>query len=291
MRQQRGGFSLGGVNETGPGVKNLIIANTIVFILTFTAMASGDRTIYDYFALQVEGLLDGAVYQLLTYQFLHGGLLHILVNMFVLWMFGRRLEDRWGTYEFVQFYLLCGVGGGLAIMTMQFFAGAGLPVVGASGAVLGIIGAHAVLWPDEEIVFLLFFIIPVPMTMKLFAVIMGAFSLLAGLFETATSIAHMAHLGGMLTGVAYAYYGDPGQQLFAGDRWIPSFSLGGSAPPEQRDREEVTHREISERIRELRNKADALLGEINNNQQNEHPKKRKKLREISRAIEKLKNMR
>lgn len=290
QRHRQASFGFGGA-ETRSGVYNLLLLNGLIFLITFGSLASGNRFFFEYFALKVNDLLNGAVYQLITYQFLHAGLLHILVNMFVLWMFGRRLEKHWGTYEFVRFYLLCGIGGGLAITAMQVVAGMGLPVVGASGAVLGIIGAHAVLWPDEEIVFLLFFIIPVPMTMKLFATIMGVFSLLAGLFQASSSIAHMAHLGGLITGILYTYYGSPDKQLVAAESWVPSLGLETKTPPEECSRDELTHREISERIQELRKKTDTLLDEINNNPTNEHPEKRAELREISRAIEKLKAMR
>ena len=154
-------------------------------------------------------------WQLVTYMFVHGGLLHILFNMFALWMFGVEIEERWGSRQFATYYLLCGIGGGvlqialplvLNILAVQRGGGIGsnffpLPVVGASGAVYGVLLAFGFLFPDRLIYIPLLFI-PIGIPARMLVVLYAVISIVGGM-SGGSGVAHFAHLGGMLVGYIY----------------------------------------------------------------------------------------
>ena len=144
------------------------------------------------------------VWQLVTYMFLHGGVFHILFNMLALWMFGAELERIWGTRYFLKFYFVTGIGAG--VLTVLFSM---LPfgfayqvqhsiIIGASGAIYGLLLAYAMYFPDRPIY--MYFVFPIPA--KIFVAIMGGIALLSSLSE-ASGVANATHLGGLL--VAYLY--------------------------------------------------------------------------------------
>jgi membrane associated rhomboid family serine protease len=147
---------------------------------------------------------DLEIWRLVTYMFLHGGLFHLLFNMLVLWMFGTELERIWGTQYFVKFYFVTGVGAGM--LTVLF---ALLPlgvaqevhqsvVVGASGAIYGLLLAYALYFPDRPILLMALFPIPA----KYFVMIIGAISLYSS-FGSTGGVAHATHLGGLVVGYLY----------------------------------------------------------------------------------------
>lgn len=190
----------------------LVIANVAVFILQ-TALAQFSHTLADYYftylPLSLEGLKHGFVWQLVTYQFMHGGFLHLLFNCFAIYVFGRDVEDALGRKSFLALYFASGVMGGLVqtaagLLPIDRFAG---PVVGASAAALGLVAAFAMLFPDR--ILLLFFIIP--MRARFLLWLSAAFAVY-GVFApppadpSAVHIADAAHLGGMLTGVLFIRY-------------------------------------------------------------------------------------
>ena len=143
-------------------------------------------------------------WQLISYAFLHGDFFHILVNMFVLWMFGVQIENLWGSRRFAFYYFFCVIGAGLFHLAVGVLApGGGSPVVGASGGVLGILVAFGRTYPNQMIMLL---IPPVPIKAKYLVVIIGAVSLLAGMTGAAGGIAHFAHLGGMVFGFGLLLY-------------------------------------------------------------------------------------
>ena len=154
------------------------------------------------------------LWQFVTYAFLHDPLnpMHVGINMLMLWMFGRELAARWRTGPFMQFYLVCAVGAGLChVLAMavlpspvdQFGRVLGhAPVVGASGAVLGLLAAYGVLFPDRTLLF--FFLIP--MKAK-YAVLIAAGIELLSAWNPNHGVANFAHLGGMLTAYLYLKQG------------------------------------------------------------------------------------
>ena len=145
MYQNRG-FGLGGT--LSPAIKNIIYANVILFVVSQFSFSFGQFLINN-FALTFDGIFSQfKIWQLVTYMFLHGGFLHILFNMFFLWMFGTELEYEWGTTEFVKYYFITGIGG--AVFNLVF-ATSNIPTLGASAAVYGVMLAFALKDPDRPV--------------------------------------------------------------------------------------------------------------------------------------------
>jgi rhomboid family protein len=196
-----------------PGVKLLLIANFAVFI--FEALLyhfSGLSAYVDlvkWFGLVPAGVVPlFRIWQPFTYLFLHdvNSIWHILMNMFMLWMFGRELELVWGRNRFLQYYFLTGVGAGIInvlVKTLPALFGHGfsyVPTIGASGAIFGILMACAILFPDRRVYLLPF---PVAMSMRTVVIIMTALTFLGTFGLGADNISHLCHLGGMLVGYLY----------------------------------------------------------------------------------------
>jgi membrane associated rhomboid family serine protease len=129
--------------------------------------------------------------------FLHGGFFHLAINMYILWMFGRELEYLWGTKEFYKYYFICGIGA--ALVYSLFNMNSLTPVVGASGAVFGILLAFGVTFPRTK---LIMFPLLIPIDAKYAVWIFGAIEFLY-LFEGGGNVAHLAHLGGLAVGYIY----------------------------------------------------------------------------------------
>ncbi|MBR6759978.1 MAG: rhomboid family intramembrane serine protease [Alistipes sp.] len=194
---------------TPPVVKNLIIANCVALLAT-ELLPFGDLII-EYFALFNAESPFFRSYQVFTYMFLHGGVSHLFFNMFALWMFGRTLEYRLGSSRFLTYYLICGIGAALLQLGVGYAeyhhalaAGSvsamrllGIPTVGASGAVFGLLLAFGVLYPNQ-IVALIF--PPITLKAKWFVVLYGVLELLLGISGAQSGVAHFAHLGGMIWG-------------------------------------------------------------------------------------------
>lgn len=190
-----------------PFVKALILINVVAFVAGLLRVLP----LIHWLALWPYGLFtpaafpDGAPvfwpWQVVTYAFLHGSLLHLFLNMYALWLFGVRLERHWGQRKFGLFYFSCVVGAALTQLLVSeitlLHGGEVYPVIGASGGVFGLLLAFAVLFPEAE---LLLLFPPVPIKAKWLVVGYGAIELLAGVTGTAEGVAHFAHLGGMLTG-------------------------------------------------------------------------------------------
>lgn len=201
---------------TPPVVKNLIIANCVMLLATTLLPFRND--IIGHLALfNPESPLFHS-YQIFTYMFLHGGVSHLFFNMFALWMFGRTLEYELGSPRFLTYYLVCGMGAALlqmgvgyleyshAVSTIGLSAGFDLlriPTVGASGAVFGLLLAFGVLHPNQ-VIMLIF--PPVAMKAKWFVVAYGVIELFFGLSGYQQGVAHFAHIGGMLWGLALLYW-------------------------------------------------------------------------------------
>lgn len=188
--------------RTPPVVKNLIIANTLIFLATWLLQATiiANR----FFALHWFGSPLFHSYQYITYMFLHGGFGHLFFNMFALWMFGRTLEYELGSRRFIIYYLVCGVGAALIQMLVAWLTGKlGIELIGASGAVMGVLLAFGVMHPNEV---LIIFPIPVPVKAKWFVIGYAALELFYGATGRAAGIAHFAHVGGMLWGYLLLLY-------------------------------------------------------------------------------------
>ena len=188
--------------QTPPVVLNLIIINVLIFMATALLPKAGN-TIMEYCALSL-GTPFFHVYQFITYMFLHVNFEHIFFNMFALWMFGRTLEYELGSQRFLTFYMVCGGGAALIqYLTALAFGELPLLLVGASGAVMGLLLAFGVMHPNAVIMLL---IPPIPMKAKWFVVVYGVIELFFGISGRMDGVAHFAHVGGMLWGFLLLYY-------------------------------------------------------------------------------------
>lgn len=175
----------------------LLVANGLVF-LAQNVIGAG---LLEQFALwPLAGAAPFEPWQLVSYAFLHGSVLHLFFNMFALWMFGSELERWWGPGKFAFYYFVCVVGAALIQLLVSTLAarhGEIYPAIGASGGVFGLLLAYGLMFP-ERMLLLLF--PPIPIKAKWLVIGYGAIELFAGVTGTATGVAHFAHLGGMLFG-------------------------------------------------------------------------------------------
>ena len=146
----------------------LLVVNVVAFILQNVLYRFSSFPVDGWFALSVGGLQHGFVWQLLTYQFMHGGLLHLLLNCWAIYVFGREVEETLGRKSFLTLYFTSGVIGGLfqALAGVLLGGAFAAPVVGASAGAFGLVAAYATLYPERPLMLLLFFIIPVSMRAK-----------------------------------------------------------------------------------------------------------------------------
>ena len=185
--------------QTPPVVKNLIIINLLVFMATML-LPVGPQ-IECWCALWVRMPLF-RTYQFVTYMFLHANLEHLFFNMFALWMFGRTLEYELGPKRFLVYYMICGVGAALIQAGIAWAMHEPMTLVGASGAVMGLLLAFGVLHPNA-VIMLIF--PPIPMKAKWFVIIYGVIELFLG-WRGGGNVAHFAHVGGMLWGLLLLYW-------------------------------------------------------------------------------------
>lgn len=195
-----------------PAVQWLLLINGAVFLTEQFYF----EPLVAWFALWPQGLLETQAlapgvprfwpWQLVTYGFLHGGFLHLALNMYALWLFGIRLEYLWGSRRFAVYYLACVVGAALAQMAVSEISlaqgGEAYPVLGASGGVFGVLLAFGLTFPEVRLVLLF---PPIPIKAKWVVLIYGVVELAAGVTGTLEGVAHFAHLGGMLTGAILLY--------------------------------------------------------------------------------------
>lgn len=194
-------------SEYRPGLSMttiLLIANGICFLLQQILEGVTHGRFLEWFALSVDGLQHWRLYQLITFQFLHANLWHLLGNLLGLYFFGRAMEEMLGSRGMLKLYLISGTVGGLVQTALGFafpnhFGGA---VLGASAGVFGLVAAFAVSRPDQPITLLLFFILPVTFPAKLILAFAAA-TAIWGILAPTSMIAHAAHLGGMLAGIIY----------------------------------------------------------------------------------------
>ena len=203
----------------------LLIVNAAVFLVQLAAANSSNGAEIEgrYFALSLAGLKHGFVWQLLTFQFMHAGWMHIIFNSLAIYFFGRPVEDALGRRHFLTLYLAAGTIGGLVQMLFAWllpsFDGA---VVGASAGASGLVAAFAILHWEERFTLLIYFI-PVTMTGKTLLAVSLALAFL-GILTPNSGIANAAHLGGILTGGYYV-------RLFIQGQWLGRrFSSRRAAP-------------------------------------------------------------
>ena len=181
----------------------LVGLNVLIFLFSLLLTPMGQIRFDGIFGLSMRGVSEGMIWQFVTHQFLHGSLLHLLVNMFGLWFAGRVLENLLGGWKFLLFYLTCGIIGGI----FQLVIAPGPILIGASGAVCGVVAAFSALYPEMQITALLFFVLPIRMRAKWLGRIIVAVSVLLILTGLMGNVGNAAHLGGALAGYAFVWLG------------------------------------------------------------------------------------
>ncbi len=181
-----------------PTIKALLAANITMHVVQLLLRSPARMALLDTLGLVPALALPKLhLWQFVTYMFLHGGFWHLAFNMFALWMFGSDIEALWGRRTFLQYYFVSGLGGGLTYTLTAW--GSTTPLVGASGAIFGILLAYGLLFPDRQI--LLYFLIPIKA--RWFVLLFGGLELLAAWQGSLDNVGHFAHLGGMLFGYVY----------------------------------------------------------------------------------------
>jgi len=176
-----------------PITQALLLANVAIFCIDQLFLGG---LLSKWFALWPVGP-NFAPYQLVTYAFLHGSLMHLFFNMLGLWMFGAELERVWGPKRFMQFYAASLLAAAGMQLLVNFLIGSPYPTVGASGALFGLLLAFGMMFPNRTIMPLF---PPIPMKAKYFVALYGGLELLLGVTGSSSGVAHFAHLGGMLGG-------------------------------------------------------------------------------------------
>ena len=225
---QYDGGRRGFMSNVPTAVKNLIIINVLVMIMT----SLNENFMYEMFALFYPTSPVFHWWQPLTHMFMHGGFWHLFFNMYTLFIFGSVLERVWGTKKFLIFYFVTGFGAalvhtGVEWIQMQYWmpqAAEGsmtalnsihalkvTPTVGASGAIYGLLMGYEMLYPDS-IMSLIF--PPISMKAKWFVLIFAGIELLTGVTGTGGGIAHFAHLGGLIFGFILIMYWKKKRRLY-----------------------------------------------------------------------------
>lgn len=201
------------VPQLTPITKGIILTCVVTYFVDFIFSHVPPGTINGLSLNEIFGLVPALVvtkhwfWQFVTYLFLHGHPLHILLNMLILWYFGSEIEQRIGKKEFLFYFFLCGIGAGLFNFGVNIaFSDASKlvnPIIGASGAIFGILAAYGVFFGDRY--FLVFFLFP--MKAKYFVLVMAGIELIMGVeANSADNVAHFAHIGGMFVGAIYLYF-------------------------------------------------------------------------------------
>lgn len=200
-----------------PIVKHFIIINVIMFVLTLLA----EGFMLEKFALFYFNSPFFKPYQLISHIFMHGGFMHILFNMYSLYIFGSVLESVWGGKKFFIYYMVTGIGAALFHLFITYlriesgvldpYLASIIPMVGASGAIYGLLLAYGVLFPNNV---LTLFFPPVSLKAKYMVFVFGGLEFLLGLGGSGDGVAHFAHLGGMLFGFVILMIWKRGNKLY-----------------------------------------------------------------------------
>ena len=187
-----------------PVTTALIIANVAVFLLQTAAPGLiVPFALWPLGASAVSSEVTFAPWQLLTYAFLHGSLMHLAFNMFALYMFGSAVERVFGGRRYLTFYTVCVLSAAIAQLIVSAVTGKIYPTVGASGGIFGILLAYGMYFPNNRVMLLF---PPIPMPARVFVVVYALIELFLGVTGTQEGVAHFAHLGGMVGGFVMLRY-------------------------------------------------------------------------------------
>lgn len=191
-----------GIPRMTPVVRITLIASVVIFVLQLLLEKGMGVSMSPWLGFVPAKLLEGWIWQPLTYPFLHASLFHLLFNLLVVWSIGAELEALWGWRVFVGFFAVCALGAaichGLFSLT-GMGPGPAFPVIGSSGVVYGLLLAYGILFGERTMLFFMIF----PMQARYFVMILGAVELLSSVAYGADGVSHVAHLGGMLFGFLF----------------------------------------------------------------------------------------
>ena len=176
-------------------IKVLIGLNLLLYV--FKTISYGEVDLVKILGLSPKTIWP-LIWQPLTYMFVHGDFWHVAINMLVLFLFGSELETIWGRHGFIKYYLITGIGSGLVWLVFQSFSSIPAYLIGASGAVYGILTAYGLMFPNR-IVYIYFLF---PVRVKYFVMILGGIAFFSSL-GSHSNISHLTHLSGMIIGFAY----------------------------------------------------------------------------------------
>ena len=190
-----------GIPQMTPVVRKLIIACVSIWVVQFLLARMANIHLAQLFGVSAEDVIRGRIWQPVTYIFMHstGSIFHVALNMLFLWMFGTELERVWRQRAFLRYFLVCGIGGGLAATILGLFSDERTVTIGASGAVFGLLIAYGIVFAERTILFMLIF----PMKAKTMALIMFVILFFNTFGQSSDNISHIAHLGGAIAGFLY----------------------------------------------------------------------------------------
>lgn len=188
-----------------PVTTALLVANVAVYLLQSVAPGlAGPFALWPLSASRASGgVVSFELWQLVTYGFLHAGLVHLAFNAFALYMFGGAIEQVVGPRRFLAYYLASVVAAAVAQLLVTQWLGGLYPTVGASGGVFGLLLAYAVYFPHNRVMLLF---PPIPVPSRVFVVVYAAIELVLGVGGSQSGVAHFAHLGGLVGGAATLWY-------------------------------------------------------------------------------------
>lgn len=186
-----------------PVTTALVVANVAMYLLMQVAPGAVFSLALWPLGAAGAGVPHFAPWQLVTYAFLHGGLLHLAFNMFALYMFGSAIEQVFGSRRYLIYYFVCVVSAALTQLVFAMVSGGFYPTVGASGGVFGLLLAYGIYFPNNRVMLLF---PPIPMPARVFVLVYAALELFLGITGTQEGVAHFAHLGGMIGGYALLRY-------------------------------------------------------------------------------------
>lgn len=198
--------------KTPPVVKNLLIANCVVY-LAIMLLPEFNHFCAKYLQLWWVDTyhFNFHTYQFVSYMFIHGDLGHLFFNMFALWMFGRTLEYEIGSKRFLTYYMVCGIGAALIQVGLASMLGEQMILLGASGAVMGLLLAFGLMHPNNMV---FVFPIPFPIKAKWFVIGYAVLEIVLGSAGADTGVAHFAHLGGMVWGLALLLWWKKNRKIY-----------------------------------------------------------------------------
>lgn len=238
-------------------VKWLLISNIAAYIVSLVI------NLNEICALYFVGTPHFMPFQFITYMFMHGGISHLFFNMFALWMFGRIIEQTWGTKRFLIYYLVCGLGAALIqeIGQMIGLINPDAMTIGASGAIYGILLAFGMLYPNEKIFIMFLF----PIKAKYFVMGYAAIEIFEGL-NVSDGVAHFAHLGGMLFGLLLILFWRKRayrpSNHFSGSKWRTTSTRPYTEAPFYNKNEHSRDYEFNAQKKEQNDEIDRILDKV-----------------------------